>query len=151
MSDTLGGERPLLPSLLRSPWLRAHGRTLSEHCFRRCYETWPELDERYGARGRHYVAQDVYWHLEHLDAAVAAGEPRIFAEYADWLTGMLEARGIGREQVAGVFGFLAEAMEAEECPAARETHRAELLAVLRTNRDRLLAATPAASGPEDPA
>lgn len=148
MSDTFGGERPLPPTQLSSPLLRSHGRAMADHCFRRCYETWPEMDQRFGARGRHHIIQDAYWHLEHLDAAAMAGEPAIFAEYADWLVGLLEARGIGREQVAGAFGFLAEALGAAECPADREAHRAELLAMLRDNRGRILAATKAASAPE---
>ena len=137
MGDMIGGERPLSPSKLRSPLLRAHGRELAACCFRRCYESWPELDQRYGARGREHVAEDALWHLEHLDAAADAGEPRIFAEYADWLAGLLEARGIGREQVAGAFGFLADAIEGVDWPASREAHRAELVAILRDNQTRI--------------
>jgi hypothetical protein len=148
MSDTFGGERPLPPSQLSSPLLRSHGHAMAEHCSRLCYETWPELVERFGARGRHHIVQDAYWHLEHLDAAATAGEPAIFAEYADWLVGLLEARAIGREQVAGAFGFLAEALEVAECPADREPHRVELLAVLRANSGRILATTGAASAPK---
>src|SRR5689334_6955256 len=108
MGNLIGGEKPLSPSNLCSPTLRRHGRAAAQHCFHRCYETWPWLDERFGARGRQHVAEDAYWHLEHLDAALEADEPRIFADYADWIAGLLEARGIGREQVSGAFGFLAE-------------------------------------------
>ena len=52
MGDLIGGERPLPPSKLRSPTLRKHGRAVAAHCVRRCYESWPWLDERFGARGR---------------------------------------------------------------------------------------------------
>jgi hypothetical protein len=138
MGDLIGGERPLPPSKLRSPLLQAHGRQLAADCFRRCFETWPELDERYGARGRQHAAEDAFWHLEHLDAAVAAGSPRIFADYADWLAGLLEARGIGREQVAGAFGFLAEGIEGVDCPPNQEGHRRELVSFLRDNQARIL-------------
>src|SRR5690349_9199480 len=116
MGDLIGGERPLHPSRLRSPTLRAVGRQAAAHCVRRCYEVWPDLSERYGARGRQHAGANALWHLEHLDAAIAAGEPGIFADYADWLTGLLEARGVGRDQVAGAFGFLAEALEAADRP-----------------------------------
>ncbi|MCA1684864.1 MAG: hypothetical protein LC745_02535 [Planctomycetia bacterium] len=139
--DTIGGERPLPPSRISSPLLRRHGHSVAAYCVRRCYETWPELDERYGARGRQHAIRDGFWHLEHLDAAASSGEPRIFAEYADWLAGLLEARGIGREQVAGAFGFLAEAIETVAWPSSREAHRAELVAILRENQARVL--TPA--------
>jgi hypothetical protein len=149
MSDLIGGESPLSCSRLRSRFLRAHGRDLAAYCFRRCYETWPELDERFGARGRQHAAQDNLWHLEHLDSAVAACEPRIFADYTDWLVGLLEARGIGREQVAGVFGFLAEGIELAECPPAREKDKQELVSILRDNQSRILgpASTDAPGGP----
>ena len=80
MADTIGGASPLPPEKLRSPVLRAHGREVAAHCFRRCYETWPGLNARYGARGREHVARDAFWHLEHLDAAVddqlLGGPPR---------------------------------------------------------------------------
>jgi hypothetical protein len=147
MDDLIGGEQPLPPSKLRSPILRAHGRAAAEHCFRRCYETWPWLDERYGTRGRQHTAADAFWHLEHLDAALAAGEPRIFAEYADWLTGLLEARGMGRELVAGAFGFLAESLEGADCRATQEAHRRALIAVLRDNQARLLTSAPSLPQP----
>lgn len=117
---------------------------MAAECYRRCYEAWPDLETRYGTRGRQFVAEDALWHLEHLDAAVEAGEPSVFAEYADWLTGLLGARGIRPEQVAGVFGFLAEALEALACPNSREHHRRALVAVLRENQARIL------NGPPDP-
>src|SRR3954468_732601 len=98
MGDMIGGEAPLPPSKLRSPFLRAHGRAAASRCVRRCYETWPELSRQYGERGRQHAARDAAWHLEHLDEAVAVGEARIFADYADWLAGLLRARGIGNEQ-----------------------------------------------------
>jgi hypothetical protein len=143
MSDLIGGEQPLPPSKLRSRTLRRHGRKAAAHCVRRCYETWPWLHERYGARGRQHVAADAFWHLEHLDAAVAAGEPRVFADYAGWLAGLLEARGIGRDQVAGAFGFLAEALEGAACPASQEAHRQALIAILRDNQAFVLVPAPA--------
>lgn len=149
MTDQIGGEHPMSPAKLRSPLLRRHGRAVAASCFRRCYETWPELDARFGERGRQHTAEDNFWHLEHLDAAVAAGDPRIFADYADWLAALLEARGIGREQVAGAFGFLAEAIEGAECPASQERHRAALVAILRENQARVLAPV-ASSGSMSP-
>jgi hypothetical protein len=148
MPEMAGGERPRRPSQLSSPILRRHGREAAAHCFRRCYETWPELDARYGEWGRQFVAEDAFWHLEHLDAAIEVEDPAVFADYADWVTGLLGARGIGPEQVAGAFGFLAEALEKVACPAAQETHRERLVAVLRDNQARILRTPP--PRPQDP-
>ena len=135
--DLIGGERPRRPSQLRSPLLRKYGRDVAAYCFRRCYETWPGLVERFGEKGRQHAARDAFWHLEHLDEAVAAGEPGIFADYADWLAGVLESRGIGRAQLAGAFGFMAEALEGVACPPNGEGHRGELVGILRENEARL--------------
>ncbi|HEX8204262.1 MAG TPA: hypothetical protein VF590_27540 [Isosphaeraceae bacterium] len=133
-----GGERPLHPSRLSSPLLRARGGAVARYCFAKCYETWPDLNQRHGARGRHYAAQDNYWHLEHLDAAVTLDSPKIFEDYADWLVGLLLARGLEREHVAGTFGFLAEGLERVECPAELLGHRREIVALLRDNAARIL-------------
>ena len=101
MADLIGGERPLAPGKLRSSVLWAHGRgAAAVLASGNVAETWPELADRYGERGRRRAARDACWHLEHLDDAVAAGDPRLFADYADWLAGLLEARGVGRQQVA---------------------------------------------------
>ena len=66
-----GGTRPRPYGLLRSPLLRAHGAALAEASFRRNYDTWPELFEQYGERGRQYTAEDNAWHLDFLDASVS--------------------------------------------------------------------------------
>jgi hypothetical protein len=116
--------------------------------FERLYATWPELDERYGERGRHHTAEDNLWHLDHLDEAVAAGDPELFAHYTDWLVGLMLPRGLMREHVAGAYGFLADALERVECPRSQESHRRELVDTLRINQARVLGETrPAGSGP----
>ena len=135
--------RPKPVSQLKSPLLRAHGDTVARHCYERCYRTWPELEARYGERGRSFVAEDGLWHLEHLDAAVAVQIPQLFEDYAAWLVGLLVARGVGREQVAGAFKFLAEGLERVECPEELQEHRRELVALLLDTAARILqAATP---------
>jgi len=139
MGDLIGGESPLPPSRLRSRLLRRLGRVAAAYCVTKCYETWPELGPRYGLRGRQHLTRDAAWHLEHLDEAVDLGEPRLFDDYADWLTALLQARGIGPEQVAGAFGFLADAFEAAECPPKLEAERAVVVAILRDNQLRLTA------------
>jgi hypothetical protein len=130
---------PRCPSQLRSPILRNHGHELARYCFERCYETWPELDERYGERGRRHTAQDNYWHLDYLDSAVDATCPEIFSDYTDWLVGLLTFRGLDRAHVAGVYGFLSDALARLECPPRHEGHRRLLIAILHENRDRILA------------
>jgi hypothetical protein len=142
MVATDDGSHPRPPSRLHSPVLRRHARRVAADCFERIYATWPELDERYGERGRQYTAEDNFWHLDYLDEAVAAKQPEIFADYADWLTGLMLARGLVREHIAGAFGFLAEAIEQAECAPSRSEHRRELVNLLRGNQARVLGGSP---------
>ena len=141
MSDHLDDTtRPLRPYQLKSPVLRAHGLAVARRCFDRIYETWPELDERYGERGRHHTSEDNFWHLEHLDAAAELGDPSLFERYADWLVGLLVARGLDRAHIAGAFGFLADELAGVECPDRHEDHRQGLITILRSNQARVLEA-----------
>lgn len=64
------------------------------------YREKPELLARYGAAGREKCLQDMRYNLEHLAPAVALGQPGMFAGYARWLVGLLEARGIPSGDVA---------------------------------------------------
>jgi predicted DNA-binding transcriptional regulator YafY len=113
--------------------LRAHARAVAAYRFDRIYATWPELGERFGPRGHDYTAMDNFWHLEHLDEVMAAGDAGLFDAYTDWLVGLLLPRGLEREHIAGAYGFLAEGLAAAACPASREAHRRELIALLRSN------------------
>jgi MerR family transcriptional regulator, light-induced transcriptional regulator len=63
------------------------------------YEEMPELMERYGERGHAKCLQDMRYNLEHLAAAVALGEPGVFARYVVWLRDLLHARGIPATEV----------------------------------------------------
>lgn len=58
------------------------------------YRERPELLARWGAAGREKCLQDMRYNLEHLAPAVALDQPALFAGYARWLLGLLEARGI---------------------------------------------------------
>jgi hypothetical protein len=134
---------PRRPYQLENPLLRRHGLSIARYACDRCERAWPELEARYGERGRHHMAEDHFWHLDYLDSAAAAGEPAVFAEYTDWLVGLLTARGLERRHIAGTYEFLAEAIERVECPLKSEENRRTLLALLRENRARILVGHPA--------
>jgi hypothetical protein len=63
------------------------------------YAERPELLARYGAAGREKCLQDMRYNLEHLAPAVALEQPSMFAGYAQWLRGLLAARGIPVDDV----------------------------------------------------
>lgn len=133
-----GGTRPKSPGELRSPVLRRCGAAAAESSYRRIYETWPEMAERYGDRGKSFTAEDNFWHLNFLDSAVHLGDPGHFDRYADWLLSFLGPRGMGAHHIAGAFGFLADAIEAAEVEGGDEEHRRSLVATLRGTGARLM-------------
>ncbi len=132
-----GGTRPKPPQELRSPVLRRHGQSAADSSFRRIEETWPELAEIYGERGRSFTAEDNLWHMNFLDAAIAVGFPDHFDRYADWLVSFLVPRGLRPEHVAGAFGFLADAIEEAEVEPQEREHRRQLVEVLRSTAARV--------------
>lgn len=54
----------------------------------------PEWETRFGPHGRRICTQDICLHLEFFAGAIEADSPRVFADYLQWTTRMLSARGI---------------------------------------------------------
>jgi len=68
---------------------------------------------RFGARGRHHSQKDGDYHLQYLQQAIAADEPRVFENYAKWLREVLVSRGMCSAHLAENFTRLADAIDAE--------------------------------------
>lgn len=64
------------------------------------YRQHPELEQRYGAKGREKCLQDAHYHLSYLSEAVAADRPALFADYVAWAKAMLAGRGIPAADLA---------------------------------------------------
>lgn len=60
----------------------------------RHYERDPELERRYGPRGRARCAEDADYHLHYLSEAIRAGSPALFVDYAVWAADMLASRSV---------------------------------------------------------
>lgn len=105
------GTRPARPEAYASPLLRAHGEAFAADATRRFYERWPELEARYGERGRRHTYEDQFWHLSTLDAALALGAPEAFIAYVDWLRGFLAGRGMGDDIARANFTFFREFLD----------------------------------------
>lgn len=109
--DLAGGTHAPRPETYASAYLRSHADALAHDATRRFYETWPQLLERYGERGRQHTYDDQFWHLSTLDAALAAGSPQLFEEYVGWLRGFLAGRGMGDEIAKANFTFFHAAVQ----------------------------------------
>ncbi|HYH45749.1 MAG TPA: cobalamin-dependent protein [Thermoanaerobaculia bacterium] len=109
---------------LRQPVAEA----VTEEFFRR----HPEWAERYGPAGRERGVEDARYHMDFLGGALAAGEPRAFAEYVRWARRVLEARGIDarflRENLEQIGAALASRLDGDAGLAVEELVRTGLAA-----------------------
>jgi hypothetical protein len=80
------------------------------------YRERPELLARWGDAGREKCLQDMRFNLEHLAPAVALDDPAMFAGYARWLLGLLQARGIPADDVVRSLALTRAAIEARFSP-----------------------------------
>lgn len=76
-----------------------HKEQLAHEITDELYRQMPELDEKYGARGREKCLQDMRYNLEHLAPAVDLAEPGMFANYIRWLDGLLRARNVATTEL----------------------------------------------------
>lgn len=58
------------------------------------YAVHPELERRFGVRGRQACREDIGHHLDYLQAALDCDDPGTFLAYARWLADLLERRGM---------------------------------------------------------
>ncbi|MDZ7839493.1 MAG: cobalamin-dependent protein [Gammaproteobacteria bacterium] len=93
-----------------------------------CMSAQPEIESRFGVRGREACGEDIHFHLDFLRSALEADDPSVFTRYLGWLARVLESRGVPVDSLplsldalrefyesrlgadaAGISGMLAEA------------------------------------------
>ena len=61
------------------------------------YRRRPELEGRYGSRGRQKCVEDTRYHLRFLAGSVEWGQPRVFADYFEWALRVMKAHRVAAE------------------------------------------------------
>lgn len=97
--------------------LKSQAGVLSKDVLDRMYDN-PFWMERYGQRGRQHADQDSLYHLQYLDAALAADDPHVFERYAQWLRSVLVSRGMCSEHLAENFRLVADGIAGTTSAAA---------------------------------
>jgi hypothetical protein len=69
------------------------------------------------ARGRRLCEEDAVLHVRALAGSVAAGDPKIFGDYAVWAAELLSRFGIGADQLVALFDATGRAIS-ELAPSA---------------------------------
>lgn len=80
------------------------------------YAHHPELEQRFGERGRHACRQDILYHLDYLQSALDACAPEAFVNYALWLQSILSTRGVPSGHLAESFDLLADFLRQHLAP-----------------------------------
>ncbi len=73
---------------------------LAEALVARQFVLRPDLELRYGARGREKCRQDALYHLAYLAEALAFDNQALFTDYVAWAKVMLHQRGVPEQDLA---------------------------------------------------
>ena len=89
------------------------------------YEAVPEYARGLDAMGRQRCEEDAVFHVRFLVGSLAAGDPSLFVDYANWARELLSRYGIAVESLAAMFRATATAIS-ELAPAAEPEARQHL-------------------------
>lgn len=70
----------------------------------------PDLEKKYGERGRQRCFEDAIYHIDYLVEAVRMDSTELFNHYLEWAWYMLEARNIPREDLVSNLGYIKQAI-----------------------------------------
>lgn len=83
-------------------WLDENLDAMAVEITNRHFSLHPDLEAKYGPRGRSKCREDALYHLHYLSEA-AASSAKVFVDYAAWAKVMLGARGIEWRELAENF------------------------------------------------
>src|ERR1700730_1987916 len=75
-------------------WLNANVEPIAQAITARTFAEHPDLQQKYGERGRRKCEEDTVYHLHYLSEAIATNRKQMFVDYGGWAKIMLYSRGI---------------------------------------------------------
>lgn len=85
----------------------------------RHYSRRPDLERRYGTRGRELCLQDIRYHLSYLSEALSSRSPQLFTDYVEWAAVLLRSQGTPQEDLEENLGIIHEVLK-ERLPHGEE-------------------------------
>ncbi|TYR73713.1 hypothetical protein FZC79_17720 [Rossellomorea vietnamensis] len=82
------------------------------HSVKEIYVKYPELDEKFGERGRQKCYEDNVYHFQYLETSAGLGSAKVFTDYALWLNSVLVSRGMSTGHLIDNFRSIITALEA---------------------------------------
>ena len=80
--------------------LRVKATALAEAVVAEQYRLRPELAAHYGQAGRRHCLADAHHHMNFLAGSVEFNDPKVFADYVEWVVDLLAKRGIPSGEVS---------------------------------------------------
>ncbi|MEP7108977.1 MAG: cobalamin-dependent protein [Ferruginibacter sp.] len=85
------------------------------------FQHHPELEVKYGKKGKEKCQADTLYHVSYLSEAISAGSIEIFSAYIDWAQVMLQSRSIPLQDLIDTLQYIAGACEELLPPEDYET------------------------------
>jgi hypothetical protein len=86
--------------------------TVIHRSVKEIYVKYPELDEKFGERGREKCYEDNVYHFQYLETSAGLGSSKVFIDYALWLNSVLVSRGMSTDHLIDNFRSIITALEA---------------------------------------
>lgn len=75
------------------------------------YKHHPELEKKYGKRGREKCYEDAVYHITYVEQAIRVNSSVLFSNYLNWARTMLKERGIPERDLIQSMAFMKEAIQ----------------------------------------
>ena len=100
------------------------------------FSEMPELDGRYGPKGRVKCDEDMRYTIEHLMPSVDMGDPTLFTRYIEWMDRLLRARNVTTHELVRCLehmdALVCERFAADEAAVVTRPIRAALAILTRS-------------------
>ncbi|MFT9849202.1 globin family protein [Aneurinibacillus sp. REN35] len=83
---------------------------LLDHIVQRIYEIYPDLEEKYGERGKQKCREDSEHHFHHLATAYEMDNDQFFIDYTLWLNNVLTSRGMNPSHIISNYQILQDVL-----------------------------------------
>jgi hypothetical protein len=93
-------------------------RPVIDSAVMKLYKRYPELEERFGEMGKQKCYEDNVHHFNYLQTTAAAGDEKVFIDYALWLNNVLISRGMKSDHLIDNFVCILEALEESDSEEA---------------------------------
>src|SRR5581483_9993850 len=130
-------------------WLSVNIQSIAEAITARIFALHPELEEKYGERGRTKCEQDSVYHLHYLAEAIAGNSEKMFVDYAGWAKIMLLSRGVDSADLGDNLKVMAQVLQLKS-PAKYKRLFAQLIDAALTHLPEMPEALPGFIGPGNP-